>query len=101
MRQSGKLYVFEGPDGVGKTELSVRFAAILTNRGIAATHVSFPGKDEGTIGKVVDGLHHAPESFGVTKVAPATLQLMHIAAHVDAIERTILPALRSRHSESE
>jgi len=95
VRQSGKLYVFEGPDGVGKTELSGRFTAILKERGIAAKHLSFPGKDVGTIGRVVYDLHHAPESFGVTKVAPASLQLMHIAAHVDAIERTILPALRA------
>lgn len=95
MGQSGKLYVFEGPDGVGKTELSARFTAILKERGIAAKHLSFPGKDEGTIGRVVYDLHHAPQSFGVTKVAPASLQLMHIAAHVDAIESTILPALRA------
>lgn len=95
MSQSGKLYVFEGPDGVGKTELSARFTAILTERGIAAKHLSFPGKDEGTIGRVVYDLHHAPASFGITKIAPTSLQLMHIAAHVDAIERTILPALRA------
>jgi thymidylate kinase len=95
VRQSGKLYVFEGPDGVGKTELSARFTAILKEKGIEAKHLSFPGNDEGTIGRVVYDLHHAPESFGVTKVAPASLQLLHIAAHVDAIENTILPTLRT------
>lgn len=94
MRQTGQLYVFEGPDGVGKTELSTRFTAILKDRGIPATHLSFPGKDEGTIGKVVYDLHHAPESFGVTMITPSSLQLLHIAAHVDAIERVIIPALR-------
>ena len=95
MRQTGQLYVFEGPDGVGKTELSRRFTAILKGRGIPATRLSFPGKDEGTVGKVVYDLHHAPESFGVTMVAPSSLQLLHIAAHVDAIERVIIPALRA------
>ena len=95
MRQAGKLYVFEGPDGVGKTELSTRFAAILNERGVRAKRLSFPGKTEGSIGKVVYDLHHQPESFGVTKLASTSLQLMHIAAHIDAIENTILPALRA------
>jgi thymidylate kinase len=95
VRQTGQLYVFEGPDGVGKTELSTRFTTILKGRGIPATRLSFPGKEEGTIGKVVYDLHHAPESFGVTMMAPSSLQLLHIAAHVDAIERLIIPALRT------
>jgi thymidylate kinase len=95
VRQTGQLYVFEGPDGVGKTELSTRFTAILKERGVPATSLSFPGNDEGTIGKVVYDFHHAPESFGVTMVAPSSLQLLHIAAHVDAIERVIIPALRA------
>ncbi|HLH29730.1 MAG TPA: nucleotide kinase domain-containing protein, partial [Terriglobia bacterium] len=90
-----QLYVFEGPDGVGKTELSTRFTLILRERGVSAMRLSFPGQDEGTIGKVVYDLHHAPESFGVTMVAPSSLQLLHIAAHVDAIERIIIPALRA------
>jgi thymidylate kinase len=95
VRQRGQLYVFEGPDGVGKSELSSRFAAMLNNRGIAAIQLSFPGRDEGTLGRLVYGLHHTPRSFGVNKVTSASMQLMHIAAHVDAIESTILPALRS------
>lgn len=95
MRQTGQLYVFEGPDGVGKTELSARFTAILKDRGIPSTRLSFPGKDEGTIGKVIYDLHHAPESFGVTMVTPSSLQLLHIAAHIDAIERVIIPTLHA------
>lgn len=93
MRQLGKLYVFEGPDGVGKSELSSRFAAILNERGTPAKLFSFPGKDEGTIGKLVYDFHHAPQSFGVERVSSSSLQLMHIAAHIDVIETVVLPAL--------
>jgi thymidylate kinase len=93
--QLGKLYVFEGPDGVGKSELSSRFTAMLNERGTPARLLSFPGKSEGTVGKLVYDLHHAPQSFGVAKMSPSSMQLMHIAAHIDAIEGVILPTLRS------
>jgi thymidylate kinase len=93
--QLGKLYVFEGPDGVGKSELSSLFTAMLNEKGTLAKLLSFPGKSEGTIGKLVYDLHHAPQSFGVVKVSSSSLQLMHIAAHIDAIEGVILPALHA------
>jgi thymidylate kinase len=95
VKNFGKLYVFEGPDGVGKTELSARFASLLEKQGVRAKRLAFPGMDEGTLGKLVYNLNHAPESLSVRKIAPASLQLLHVAAHLDAIENTILPALRS------
>jgi len=95
VKNFGKLYVFEGPDGVGKTELSARFVSLLEKRGVAAKRLAFPGMDEGTLGKVVHNLHHAPESLNIKQMAPASLQLLHIAAHLDAIESTIMPALRN------
>jgi thymidylate kinase len=95
VRQLGKLYVFEGPDGVGKSELSSRFTAMLNERGTPAKLLSFPGKNDGTIGRLVYDLHHAPQSFGVQRVSSSSLQLMHIAAHIDAIETVILPALHA------
>jgi thymidylate kinase len=93
VRQLGQLYVFEGPDGVGKTELSSRFTAMLSEKGLPAKLLSFPGKSEGTIGKLVYELHHAPQAFGVAKASSSSMQLMHIAAHIDAIESVILPTL--------
>jgi thymidylate kinase len=87
--------VFEGPDGVGKSELSKRFADLLDRRGIPRLHLSFPGREEGSLGKLVYDIHHAPARFGVEGITPSGLQLLHVAAHLDAIERTIVPALRS------
>jgi thymidylate kinase len=95
VRISGQLYVFEGPDGVGKTELSGRFAAMLTDRGTPTIRLSFPGKSDGTVGKLVYDLHHNPNLLGVKTITPASMQLLHIAAHIDAIETVILPALRA------
>lgn len=93
MRQIGQLYVFEGPDGVGKSELSSRFAAMLNKKGTPAQLFSFPGKSKGTVGKLIYDLHHSAKSFGVAKISASSMQLLHIAAHIDAIEGEILPAL--------
>lgn len=95
MSQTGQLFVFEGPDGVGKSELSGRFADLLDQRGIPNLHLSFPGKEKGSIGKLIYDVHHAPADFGIETIAPSSLQLLHIAAHLDLIEQEIIPALQS------
>jgi len=90
----GRLYVFEGADGVGKSELSRRFADALTSRGVRCEHLAFPGNAPGTLGHHVYRLHHDAAQFEVRSVTPTAVQLLHIAAHVDAIEAKILPLLR-------
>jgi dTMP kinase len=85
--------VFEGPDGVGKTALSVALVDELTRQGTWCEHLSFPGKDLGTLGRLVYEVHHNPEKFGIRDMNPASKQVLHIAAHLDAIEKRILPAL--------
>jgi dTMP kinase len=98
MPEAGKLFVFEGPDGVGKTALATAFAEHLTGRRSACDFMSFPGREEGTLGHLVYRLHHDPGGFGVRSVRPTSVQVLHIAAHIDAIENRILPALSAgRH----
>ncbi|MBE2205719.1 MAG: hypothetical protein IAE94_15410 [Chthoniobacterales bacterium] len=95
MEKTGKLIVFEGADGVGKSAICSAFVKALQDRGTNVEHLSFPGKDAGTLGKLVYRMHHDSAECGVTSLTPASLQALHIAAHLDAIERVILPALKS------
>lgn len=89
----GKLIVFEGPDGVGKTTLSQRVCDYLRVRGIRSQWLSFPGKEAGSLGKLIYDLHHQPECYEVLSMTAAAKQALHIAAHLDAIERQIIPWL--------
>ena len=89
----GKLVVFEGADGVGKTTLVKALEESLRTAKVNFASFAFPGSEEGTIGRLVYDIHHHPAEFGIAKVTAASLQTLHVAAHVDAIETRIVPAL--------
>jgi thymidylate kinase len=91
----GKLIVFEGPDAVGKSTLVQYLKTLLEQGQLSNEILSFPGDRPGTIGKLVYDLHHAPGKFGIEQITPIGLQALHIAAHLDAITHTILPAINS------
>ena len=91
----GQLLIFEGPDGTGKTTLSLRLVEWLTSQGHHARYVSSPGRIEGSLGELVYNLHHSPERYGLHGISPAAKQLLHVAAHIDALHSTIIPALES------
>jgi dTMP kinase len=93
MPKTGTLIVFEGPDGVGKSTLVKEAGNILNIRGISYSALSFPGKDPGTLGWLVDRIHHSPQTVNVSGLTPLSLQALHIAAHLDHIETRILPVL--------
>jgi thymidylate kinase len=92
---SGQLIIFEGPDGTGKTTLSLRLVEWLVSQGHSARYVSSPGRIEGSLGELVYNLHHSPERYGLHGIIPAAKQLLHVAAHIDALHTTIIPALES------
>lgn len=90
----GALIVFEGADRTGKTTLAKALAEQLEENGYRCLVRSFPGHDEGTLGKVVYDVHHRSSPFAsIEKISQAALQIAHIAAHIDEIEHKILPAL--------
>lgn len=91
----GRLIAFEGPNEVGKTTISQALAHRIGSRGIPCEWHAFPGRLAGTLGHHVYRLHHARDEFGLKEIAPAALQALHIAAHLDAIERVLLPKLGS------
>jgi dTMP kinase len=89
----GLLLVMEGADGVGKSTTVRGVAERLQSLAIRHSVLTFPGREAGTLGKVVYDLHHDKGRFGITAMSEAAKQALHIAAHLDVIERRIEPVL--------
>jgi thymidylate kinase len=92
---SGNIYVFEGVDGAGKSTLSSAVTTRLAEEGVRVALRSFPGRETGTLGELVYRLHHDSASMGVKSITSTALQMLHVAAHLDAIEREICPLVKS------
>lgn len=86
---AGKLFIFEGPDGVGKTTIVQELKQKLPASEFE--FLSFPGRDEGTLGRAIYRIHHEPEEFGIKVMSELARQALHIAAHIDVIETRIAP----------
>ncbi len=96
MSRKGKLIVFEGVDAAGKTTLCNQLydSMLAENKSVKQFH--FPGKKHGTLGELVYKIHHSYRlEFGVNSINPCSMQLLHIAAHVDSIESEIKPAINN------
>jgi len=91
--QRGYLFILEGPDGVGKTTLANALVSRLVEADIPCEYFAFPGRSDGTLGQHIYHIHHKPEEYGLKTISPISLQMLHIAAHLDAIEQSILPTL--------
>ncbi|WP_166442655.1 dTMP kinase [Phragmitibacter flavus] len=91
----GQLFVFEGVDAAGKSSISARFVDWLRSQGKTAEPFSFPGNFPGTIGDLVYRIHHDRAAFGLDPLTESSLQTLHIAAHLDAIEARIIPSLEA------
>lgn len=90
----GRLLVIEGPDGVGKTTICRALAEQLLRRGDDLLQLSFPGKQPGSLGELVYRVHHDEGPHRVDDMSMLARQTLHVAAHIDAIDRHILPALK-------
>jgi dTMP kinase len=91
----GRLFVFEGMDAVGKTSLSQALTQYLNENGESADWFAFPGRRANSLGALVYDIHHNRAAYRLTTIAPLANQILHIAAHVDAIENFILPSLNA------
>lgn len=89
----GKLYVFEGFDGVGKTTIVTQLSNRLNNMHIEHMSYSFPGKNVSRFGELVYDIHHNAEKYFDYNINNISLQLLHIASHLDILERFIIPDL--------
>lgn len=81
------LFVFEGVDSVGKTTIAKEIAKMLRKK-FRVEYYSFPGNEPRTLGDLVYKLHHS-SSIKLKSIEPTSLQLLHIAAHIDVIQRNI------------
>jgi len=97
MKKVGRLIVLEGPDGVGKTTIALALNTYFRSQNIPTEYLAFPGKKQGTLGNLVYDIHHNLQRYGINKIAAASLQLLHISAHIDEIENRILPILNAGH----
>lgn len=87
------LFVFEGPDGVGKSTVVEAARQRLLLLGVDCIADSFPGRRPGTLGALVYDLHHDSKKLGVDTIAEPSLQMLHVAAHVDSIQQRIGPLI--------
>ena len=92
---SGRLFVFEGPDDVGKSSLARMLRQHLCESGRPSELLSFPGSEPGTVGELVYRFYHNPGGFGVSSISPLAMQLIVTAAHVEVIESRIKPLITS------
>jgi thymidylate kinase len=96
-----RFIIFEGVDGVGKTSLAHAVAAYyrthFPERSIFTA--AFPGAAPHSLGQFVYRFHHgeAVDGLRAADVDPVALQLLHVAAHVDAIRSHIAPTLADPH----
>lgn len=92
-RLVGKLFVFEGIDSVGKSTIVQEVSNYLKSENINHSVYSFPGKLERTLGALVYDIHHNTDSFFDQQIDPVSLQMLHVAAHIDTIRKRIIPDL--------
>jgi dTMP kinase len=89
------LFVFEGADGVGKTSIIELLHLELKRQGYNVKKIGFPGYSTGTLGNLIYQIHERPNKFNLKSINPCSLQLLHVAAHIDTIQMEIIPALES------
>ena len=89
---AGRLVVFEGPDGSGKSTQFARFASLCRGEGLVVTEVREPG---GTgIGEEIRRLLLAHDHGDMTLRCE---MLLYMASRAQLVEQTIRPALAQRH----
>jgi dTMP kinase len=90
----GKLFVFEGIDHVGKTTIVSKLIDKLKECGISCSFYSFPGKEPKGLGALVYDIHHHESSYFSEPINPISLQMLHVAAHIEVLYKYIIPDIQ-------
>lgn len=84
------IYVFEGIDNVGKTTIVQKLKEkICETMKCECTIVAFPGNDPRTLGSLVYDIHHNQKKYFEESLNETSLQLLHIASHIDLLQRKL------------
>lgn len=84
------IYVFEGIDNVGKTTVVRNLQEkICESMGCDCVIVAFPGNEPGTLGSLVYDIHHNQSKYFDAPLNETSLQLLHIASHIDLLQRKL------------
>jgi thymidylate kinase len=97
MRFKPAVLVLEGPDDTGKTSAAAALEATLRREGHLVTRASLPGHAPGSLGQLVYEIHHGTDPLRIPRPQAASLQLLHVAAQLETLRRTIVPAISAGH----
>ena len=91
------VYVFEGIDNVGKTTIIHALKQqIQKATAYRCVDIAFPGNEPRILGNLVYHIHHHQEQYFNVPINETSLQLLHIASHIDLIQRRLMPLSNSK-----
>lgn len=84
------IYIFEGIDNVGKTTIICELKKLIQETtDYKCLDIAFPGKEPRTLGNLVYHIHHNEEQYFDVPLNEISLQLLHVASHIDLIQRQL------------
>ena len=75
---------------------SVNVPVALVGTVYRCVDIAFPGNEPRTLGNLVYHIHHHQEQYFNVPINETSLQLLHIASHIDLIQRQLMPLSNSR-----